>query len=618
MIQVTNLSKGYGLQELFTDITFTIGRGERVGLVGRNGAGKSTLLKILLGEELPDEGQVTVPKSYRVATLKQHLTFSFPNILEEACSALPEDQKFDQYRAEKILMGLGFKETDFERAPSEFSGGMQIRLNLAKVLLQDPDCLFLDEPTNYLDIVGMRWLSRFLRQFKGELVLITHDSGFMDEVTTHTMGIWRQKLVKIPGGTNKFYEKLLEEEDHYEKTRAGHERRRKELEDFVARNKAKASKATQAASRVKMLERMGNMDELADVQSLDFSFTYQECPGKVLLEIKDLEFGYEKDKPLFRNLNFAIQRSDKVAVIGKNGKGKSTLLNVIAGDLTNDKGSIRTHPSLLIGHFGQTNITRLHPSNTVEEEILAANPTMGQQRVRSICGTMMFAGDLAKKKVTVLSGGERARVLLGKLLARPTNLLILDEPSNHLDQQSVEALLEELKVYPGAVLVVTHSENFVRQLADKLIVFKDDSAEWHLGTYDDFLRRGGWGDEEGDGPVTKKNDQKESRAQRTEIILERSRELSPMKKSIEQLETQITKAEERIKQIEEELLAISSGEKTGSVPMLNQELGKLRKRVDGDFEKLTEVSLKHDERAAHYGQLLGDSSRGDPVRGEPS
>lgn len=604
MIQVNGVAKGYGTQELFNDINFSLGRGEKVGLVGRNGAGKSTLLKILLGEELPDEGDVVIPKHYRVASLKQHLTFTLPSILEEACSTLPEDQKFDQYRAEKILMGLGFKEIDFPRAPSEFSGGMQIRLNLAKVLLQDPDCLFLDEPTNYLDIVGMRWLSGFLRQFRGELVLITHDSGFMDSVTTHTMGIWRQKLVKIPGGTQKFYEKLIEEEEHYEKTRAGMDRRRKELEDFVARNKAKASKATQAQSRVKMLERMGTMDELVDVQTLDFSFTHQECPGKVLLEIRDLAFGWEKEKPLFRDLNFAIQRHDKVAVIGKNGKGKSTLLNVIAGELESDTGTIRNHPSLLLGHFGQTNITRLHPSNSVEDEILSANPSMGQQRVRSICGTMMFSGDLAKKKVTVLSGGERARVLLGKLLARPTNLLLLDEPSNHLDQQSVEALLGELKVYPGAVIVVTHSESFVRGLADKLIVFKDDTAEWVLGGYDDFLARGGWGDEEGEKNTPKKSEYKEAKAQRTEIILERSRKLAPLKKTIEQIENQIHKAEVRIKEIEDELVEIAAGNKTGSLPMLNQELGKLRKKMDADFDKLTEISLEHDEQAAQYEKLL--------------
>ena len=211
MIQVKELTKSYGMQVLFSDINFTLGKGERVGLVGRNGSGKSTLLKILLDEESSDSGKVSVPNNYRVASLKQHLKFTHQNILEEACSALTEEQKFDTYRAEKVLMGLGFTQIDFQRHPNEFSGGMQIRLNLAKVLLQDPDCLFLDEPTNYLDIVGMRWLARFLRAFRGEVILITHDSGFMDEVTTHTMGIWRQKLVKVSGNTQKFYDKVFEE-----------------------------------------------------------------------------------------------------------------------------------------------------------------------------------------------------------------------------------------------------------------------------------------------------------------------------------------------------------------------------------------------------------------------
>lgn len=467
MIQVVGLAKSYGMQVLFDDLNFTLGRGEKIGLVGRNGAGKSTLLKILLEEESPDEGKVTIPSRYRVATLKQHLSFSEPTILQEACLSLPDDQKFDSFRAEKILMGLGFGLADFSRAPAEFSGGMQIRLNLAKVLLQDPDCLFLDEPTNYLDIVGMRWLTGWLRAFRGELILITHDSGFMDSVTSHTMGLWRQKLVKVPGGTKNFYAKLAEEEDIYEKTRANLDRKRKEMEDFVERFKAKASKATQAQSRMKMLEKMGEMNELAAVQTLDFSFNHVDCPGKTLLEIKDLSFGWDKANPLFRDLNFAIQRNDKIAVIGKNGKGKSTLLNVIAGEITADTGSIRQHPSMLLGHFGQTNISRLSSNSTVEEEISSANPGLGQQRVRSICGTMMFSGDLAKKKVSVLSGGERARVLIGKLLARPTNLLLLDEPSNHLDQQSVEALLEELKVYPGAVIVVTRRSTKLRGMSEE-------------------------------------------------------------------------------------------------------------------------------------------------------
>jgi ATP-binding cassette, subfamily F, member 3 len=600
MIQVTGLAKSYGMQVLFDDLNFTLGRGEKIGLVGRNGAGKSTLLKLLLQEESPDEGNITIPSRYRVATLKQHLKFTEPTILQEACLALPDDQKFDSFRAEKILMGLGFGLADFSRAPAEFSGGMQIRLNLAKVLLQDPDCLFLDEPTNYLDIVGMRWLTSWLRAFRGELILITHDSGFMDSVTSHTMGLWRQKLVKVPGGTKNFYAKLAEEEDIYEKTRANLDRKRKEMEDFVERFKAKASKATQAQSRMKMLEKMGEMNELAAVQTLDFSFNHIDCPGKTLLEIKDLSFGWDKTTPLFRDLNFAIQRNDKIAVIGKNGKGKSTLLNVIAGEITPDTGSIRQHPSMLLGHFGQTNISRLSSNSTVEEEISSANPGLGQQRVRSICGTMMFSGDLAKKKVSVLSGGERARVLIGKLLACPTNLLLLDEPSNHLDQQSVEALLEELKVYPGAVIVVTHSEEFVRQLAQKLIVFRGDRAEFVLGDYEDFLNRGGWGDEEESmaKPVVKR-DRNEVKRLRTEIIQERSRTLSPLKKRIEVLEHDIDAQEKRANTLENKLI-----EGGGDVASLAKELGVLRKSIDTAFEDLTKVSLDHDALLAGFEKRL--------------
>lgn len=598
MIQVTNLSKGYGTQELFSEINFTLGRGEKIGLVGRNGAGKSTLLKVLMGEEHADSGEITVPKNYRVATLRQHLSFTEPTILQEACLSLPDDQKFDEYRAEKILMGLGFQLTDMSRAPSEFSGGMQIRLNLAKVLLQDPDCLFLDEPTNYLDIVGMRWLSGWLRQFRGELVLITHDRGFMDMVATHIMGIWRQKLVKVPGNTTKFYLQLAEEEDIYEKTRVNQEKKREEMEEFVERFKAKASKAAQAQSRMKMLEKMPKMEALASVSVLDFHFNHQENPGKVLLDVKNLSFGYDPAQPLFRDLSFTLMKGDKVAIIGKNGKGKSTLLNTLAGELTPQQGGVTKSPSLLLGHFGQTNIQRLHMANTIEEEIIAANPALGQQRVRSICGTMMFSGDLAKKKISVLSGGERARVLVGKLLARPTNLLFLDEPSNHLDQESVEALLKELKAYPGAVMVVTHSESFVRELAQKLIVFRGDRAEFVLGDYEDFLRRGGWGDEEGDKPV-EKSGPKDNRRLRAELVQERSRKLAPLKKRIEVLEHNINKDEARIKAIEDE---IASG--LGEAWKLSQELGKLKKKVDTDFETLATATSDHDEQWAAFEKQL--------------
>jgi ATP-binding cassette, subfamily F, member 3 len=589
MIQATGLSKSFGEQNLFEDVTFTLGNGERIGLVGRNGSGKSTLFKILLGEELPDGGQLIFPKNYKIGTLKQHLKFTEPTILLEGATALPPESSWDTYKVEKMLMGLGFAISDFDRPPSDFSGGYQIRLNLAKVLLEEPDCLLLDEPTNYLDIVSMRWLVKFLKGFKGEMILITHDRNFMNDVSTHTMGIWRHKLVKIPGNTDKYFEQLAIEEDQYEKTRVNLEKKKKDLEEFVDRFKAKASKAAQAQSRMKLLEKLPDMEALAQVASLDFEFNHKECPGKVLMEVKDLAFGYT-DQHLFKNLTFTLGRNDKIAVIGKNGKGKSTLLNVIAGDLTPKEGEVNKNVNLLLGHFGQTNINRLHMENSIEEEIASVDSSLGTSRIRAICGTMMFSGDLAKKKIKVLSGGERARVLLGKLLARPTNLLLLDEPTNHLDQESIESLSIELRNYPGAVIIVTHSEGLIRDVADSLVVFHHDRAEFIRENYDGFLKKIGWEDEvakpvEEEAPKVNRNDLKRLRS---EAIIERSREVTPFKKKMETLEKNIMSWEEEASKLEAELIE-------NFTQNVSVKVGQLRRKIDQAFNDLTNETLKHDE-----------------------
>lgn len=607
MIQVSQLTKGYGTQVLFEDISFTLGKGERVGLVGRNGTGKSTLFKILLGEESPDAGDVIIPKNYQIGTLKQHLQFTQPTILQECMTALKGDAQFDEYKVEKMLLGLGFKAEDYQRPPSDFSGGYQIRLNLAKVLLADPDCLLLDEPTNYLDIVSMRWLSKFLRSFRGEIILITHDRGFMDEVTTHTMGIWRQKLVKIKGSSEKYFEQILLEEEIYEKTRVNNERKRKDLEEFVARFKAKASKATQAQSRMKLLEKMPELNELAMVATLDFEFNHKECPGKVLMEIKDVGFGYNQDL-LLDDLNFSILKGDKIAIIGKNGKGKSTLLNLLSGELKPRQGQISPNVNLLIGHFGQTNINRLDLERTIEEEVASVDMTLGQQRVRNICGTMMFTGDLAKKKIKVLSGGEKARVLLAKLLAKPTNLLLLDEPTNHLDQESVESLTLELQNYPGAVVIVTHSETMLRDVANKLVVFHHEKVEYMVETYDDFLKKIGWDEEENvtEEKPKERVSRQDLKRMRSEMIIERSREISPLKKRMETLEKDIIKLEEEQTKLEADLIDLAAKSDSKRIQEVSQRLGFVKKKVEDSFEELTEVNIKHDDLFKKYEAKLKD------------
>lgn len=605
MIQAKNLSKHFGAQELFSNVSFQLGPRERVGLVGRNGSGKSTLFKLILGELSADGGEISIPKGYRLGALEQHIHFTKPTVLEECIQVLnPED--FKEHEAEKILFGLGFTETDLERDPKSFSGGYQIRINLTKVLLQSPDLLLLDEPTNYLDIVSMRWLKSFLKNFPGEIMLITHDREFMDDVVTHTMGLHRQQLKKIKGDTAKFYEQILQDEEMYEKTRENLDKKRKEMEAFIERFKAKASKAAQAQSRVKALEKMSSMDKLADVDSLGFKFRFVECPGKQIAEVKHLSFHYEgKEENLFHNLSFPINREDRIGIIGKNGKGKSTLLNVIGGSLAPVTGKVSFHPSAQIGHFGQTNINRLNMENTIAEEIQQENNDLSISSVRNICGTMMFEGDLAKKKIKVLSGGERARVLLGKILAKPANLLLLDEPTNHLDMESIESLTEEIGNFPGAVVIVTHSEIMLKNLVTKLVIFHNGNAEFFNGTYDDFLEKIGWESEETKPKAgTKKLSEKEIKQKKAELTIERAKQTKPIKEEIERLEGEITKNEDLLKRINGELEKATIANDTAKLTDYAHAVGKLNHMIDELFEKLTNSNENLEFIQAKYDKEL--------------
>lgn len=290
MLKVHGLTKQFAGQVLFEDSSFIMGQGEKVGLVGRNGSGKSTLLKLIRGLESPDAGDITMPRHYTIGSLDQHISFSKNSVLEECEASLSGEEIYDTYKVKKILMGLGIAEEDFHRPPQSFSGGQQIRINLAKCLLTNPSLLLLDEPTNYLDIVSMRWLKKFLKEYPGEVILITHDRQFMDDVVTHVMGISRQRFKKFQGNTEHFYKRLMEEEVLHEKTRQNLEAKKKELMAFVTRFKAKASKAAQAQSRMKQLEKMGTMEELKKEKELNFSFNYDQCRADVLMNAVDLSF----------------------------------------------------------------------------------------------------------------------------------------------------------------------------------------------------------------------------------------------------------------------------------------------------------------------------------------
>ncbi|MCJ8277087.1 MAG: ATP-binding cassette domain-containing protein, partial [Bdellovibrionales bacterium] len=364
-----------------------------------------------------------------------------------------------------FLFGLGFAKEDMDRSPSEFSGGFQLRMNLVKALLQEPDLLMLDEPTNYLDILSLHWLRNFLKTFPGEVILITHDRGFMDSVSTHIMGIHRKGLRKMKGSTEKYYEQIMLDEEIYEKTRLNTEKKIQEMQRFVDRFGAKNTKAKQAQSKMKKIEKMSVLSQLMKESQLGFQFNFKETPAKTLLKVNDLSFGFQKDKPLFRELSLKVDPGQCVAVIGKNGYGKTTLLNVISGQLKGE-GEISGPPDTTVGYYQQTNKKKLEPNFSVYEEIASENVHLSMSQVRAICGAMMFSGDDAEKKIGVLSGGEQGRVLLGKVIEKSCNLLLLDEPTNHLDMQSQNVLQEALLAYQGTIVIVSHNRDFLDPITD--------------------------------------------------------------------------------------------------------------------------------------------------------
>lgn len=497
MIKFFEINKSYGDQVLFENLSFIVNRGEKIGLVGRNGHGKSTLFQMILGHLEPDSGEITWPKNYRIGHMEQHIHFTKPTVLEEGCLGLPPDEEYDAWKVEKILFGLGFSEADMYRSPSEFSGGYQIRLNLAKLLVSHPDMLLLDEPTNYLDIVAIRWLEEFLREWPGEFILITHDRSFMDRVCTHTVAIHRAIARKVEGDTEKLYEQINKEEEIYEKTRLNEAKKRRQTELFIARFKARASFASRAQSRVKMLEKQGEMKELDTIHDLDLYFNSAHFAGDKMMAAEGMSFSYSGSKPyLIDDFTLDVGKRERICIIGKNGKGKSTLIKLLAGQMKPLAGEIYKHPALMEGYFGQTNKMDLDDRKNVIEEIMSADKKCSVNTARSIAGGLMFPGDNALKTIKVLSGGEKSRVLLGKLLVTPCHLLYLDEPTNHLDMQSCDSLIEAVDDFDGTVVMVTHNEQHLRAVATKLIVFDNDKITVYPGGYDGFLRDIGWSDEQ--------------------------------------------------------------------------------------------------------------------------
>ena len=495
MIRIQDLSISFDGKTIFSDVNFNINPKEKIGLIGRNGSGKSTFLKILLNKIEQDSGLIELSKNYKIGFLEQHIKFTHDTIIDEVCSILSEDREYEVWKGEKILNGLGFSDDEMLQDPKLFSGGFQVKINLAKLLLLEPNLLLLDEPTNYLDIHSIRWLKKFLIDWKDEIILITHDRAFMDSIISHTLNIHRENFRKISGNTKKIKEQINQEEIIYEKTRINQQKQRQKTQEWIDRFKAKATLASRAQSKAKMLEKQEVNIKLSDISNLDFKFNYSKYQSKEsLLNAKELSFGYNIDKLLLKNLSIKVNKGDKICIIGKNGKGKSTLLKLLHNELNPISGSFTKHEKTKIGYFGQMNIDRLNSTNTIYQEIQSVDQHITETLVRRTCAHMMFSGDLADKKISVLSGGEKSRVMLGKILLNPVNLLFLDEPTNHLDMESTETLMNAVKIFEGAVMMVSHDEYFLNKIANKLIIYDHGKVFHYNGTYKEFIKNVGWKD----------------------------------------------------------------------------------------------------------------------------
>lgn len=614
MLQVDKLTKNYGDRLLFDDLSFFLQPKERCGLAGRNGSGKTTLFRIICGQESSDEGTVLLPKDYRIGQLEQHASFQEAELLAEAARGLPPGEEEHLYKAEKILFGLGFTEEDLKRACHSFSSGYQLRLRLAKTLIAQPDLLLLDEPTNFLDVVSIRWLERFLRRWKGELLLVSHDRNFMDSVCTHVMGLHRQKALKVKGNTEAYYQRIVQQEEAYERTRINREKKRAHAESFIERFGAKATKAKQAQSRAKALEKMPSLERLAEIDHLSFHFPSAAFPGRLMLQANSLSFVYpEMRHPppggwVIHKLSIELEKGERLAVIGKNGQGKSTILRLLFGELKANQGDVQWKQNLKMGYFGQTAIDRLDLELSIEESIASANPLLNNGEVRSICGLMMFSGDDAKKPIRILSGGERSRVLLGCLLAQPCNLLLLDEPTNHLDMESIEALIQALDEFDGSVILVTHDEALLKRFPKRLIICHPGKQQTFLGNYEDFLLQQGWEEEQGDKLTQKKNSSEKSRKrQRAEWVQERARVLAPLKKKLQSTEKRVEALEQDIETLNKKLIEASQTQNSSRVQELSIELATTREALEQEYAQWEELGERITKEELHFSSELSHS-----------
>lgn len=586
MIRIQNLEKFFGHQHLFDDVTFNINPKEKIGLVGRNGTGKSTFLKILLEEDSAQGGEIHFPEGFRIRSLEQSLNFSEATILQQVVSALPPEAKRDEWRAKSILMGLGFTQNDFNRSPGEFSSGFQIRIRLAEALVSDCDLLLLDEPTNYLDILSLRWLERFLNTWNKSFILVTHDQQFMEKVVTHSLIIHRGKMRKMKGGPQKLMDQIKLEEKVYEKTRQNQLKKKAQTEEFISKFRSGARSAGLVQSRIKMLEKQKIGGKLRKLPQIRFQFRSDPFKANTMVQAEGLKFGYSSDELLIQDFDLNVLPGDRIGIVGPNGKGKSTLLKLLSGLLKFKEGKLTYNSNLHIGYFGADSKVELSLEKSILEELITL-PDVNEKQVRQVCAALLFTGHNAKKKIESLSGGEKSRVCLGKVLLYKNNLLMLDEPTNHLDLESCQALTQSLIDFEGSVIFVTHDEKMLSQVANRLIVFDAGTIRVVEKTYEEFLRSGGWHDE--DEAVFKKV-KTPSEGKQAYLEAKRLKKEEKMKeKKLDKLDRQLKKLEEEKKINDAELHEACLNRETGKIEVLGKRAKEIYESIEGVYREMEEL-----------------------------
>ncbi len=655
MLQLDGITLHFGERALFDHISATINPGERIGLVGPNGAGKSTLLKIIAGEQQPDSGSVNMSNRSTVGYLPQDGVDPDPSltVFEEVERAFTEilelrkkladlqnqldtlnpdsDQhskaveQFGQVQQqlehsgsytlqgdiERVLMGLGFRVEDFSRSTTEFSGGWLMRIALAKLLLRKPTYLLLDEPTNHLDIESLQWIESFLNHYEGACIIVSHDRAFLDSVTNRTLALRKGDLNDYAGNYTFYERKYAEEQELLKKKLENQQKEKKQTQEFIDRFRYKATKAKQVQSRIKQLEKMDEI-KLDDEQAeISFSFPPPERAGQVVLRLKDLVKKYGHNT-VFDGIDYEIERGDKIAVVGPNGAGKSTLIRILAGIEPITEGKREVGYNVTPGYFAQHQADELDPANDALEEMRLAGSGETDTRLRTILGCFLFVGDDVFKKVSVLSGGEKSRVALAKMLLNSGNFLIFDEPTNHLDMQSKNILQQALQQYEGTLMIVSHDRDFLDPIVNKTLEVQPGYIKTWLGNVSYYLER----KREEQEALESKDDsrpkksspdsdplsgmsRKEQRRYEAEKRNALSRKVKPLKKRLNELESEIEQLEQRKMEIEELMADTSFYDDEENVKKTSLEYESIKTESAEKMEKWEEIAgrIEHIEES---------------------